>query len=125
VRASVLEHGLEAPGIPEALRAHVTLLARMESTLASHDWLGGARPSLADAAALPYVLRLEHLALDALLSLERRPSVAAWYRRMLARPSFARAVARYLPEAAVGAMRRAGQAQAETLDLLTRQALDA
>lgn len=119
-RHGALEHGIQAPGIPEAVRAHISLLERMEAALGGREWLVGERISLADAAVLPYVLRLEHLAMDALLSPPRRPRVAAWYQRMKARPAFTQAVTRFLPGAAVEAMRRAGQSQWTALEPLTR-----
>lgn len=120
-RASVLEHGVEAPGIPEALRVCVTLLDRMESTLAGRDWLAGTHVSLADASVVPYVLRLEQLALGKLVAPEVRPGVAAWLQRMKSRPAFTRAVDGYLPRAAVDAMQRAGETHAATLDELLRR----
>ena len=52
--------------------------------------LAGAGCSLADAAATPYVWRLDKLKLARMW--EHRPGVAAWYERIRARPSFKAAV---------------------------------
>jgi glutathione S-transferase len=120
-RRSALEHGIEAPGIPESLQAHVMLLERMEAELGEREWLVGEQYSLADAAVLPYLLRLEHLAMESLFSPHQRPRSAAWYQRMRARPAFASAVTGFLPDAAVAAMRRAGQAQWTAIEPLSRR----
>ena len=54
-------------------------------------WLAGETFSLADAALLPYVLRVDHLRLTGLL--EGRPNLVGWYERVQGRESFRTAVA--------------------------------
>lgn len=109
-RRSVLEHGVEAPEFAVALRAMIAFLDRIEATLPSGGWLSGASYGLADAAALPYVLRLDHLAMTPLLDPAARPALADWYDRARARPSFETAVVRWAPEPAVAFMRMGGEA---------------
>jgi glutathione S-transferase len=109
-RRSVIEHGVEAPEFATALRQMLSFLDQVEASLAPGGWLSGASFGLADAAVLPYVLRLDHLGMGSLLAADVRPSLADWYRRVQARPCFETAVARWAPEAAVEFMRTTGAA---------------
>jgi glutathione S-transferase len=109
IRRSVLEHGVDAPEFLGALRTMIDMLDRAETTLASQPWLSGKTFGLADAGVLPYVLRLDHLAMDALLAPETRPKVADWYARVQARQSYATAVAAWLPQAMVDFLRMQGR----------------
>ena len=72
-RRSVLEHGVEAPEFAGAFAVFLDMLDRMEVELAERPWLSGAGFGLADATVLPYVLRLEHLAMDPLLDANDAP----------------------------------------------------
>jgi len=110
VRRSVLEHGIHAPEFAGAFGRMIELLDRMGGTLAGQAWLSGGAFGLADAAAFPYVLRLEHLAITPPLAVDVRPAVAAWVGRVKARPSFETAVAEWVPEVAVQIMRANGEA---------------
>jgi glutathione S-transferase len=83
-------HGLDAPLVKDALRHHQKLFAMMEEALKSGPYLAGADWSLADAAATPYIWRLEKLKLSRLW--EGRRGIADWYDRVRARPSFKTAV---------------------------------
>ncbi len=109
-RRSVIEHGVEAPEFAGALRKMIDLLDRAEVTLAQRDWLSGSSFGLADACVLPYVLRLDHLAMTPLLAADARPSLARWYERVQARPAFEIAVSKWAPEAAVAMLRQNGEA---------------
>jgi glutathione S-transferase len=109
-RRSVIERGVEAPEFAGALGKMLALLDQMEASLASGSWLSGRAFGLADAAALPYVLRLDHLAMTPLLSNDARPALADWYQRVRARPSFEVAVSKWAPEPAVEFLRMAGGA---------------
>ena len=62
---------------------------RIETRLATRDWLVGDRFGLADIAAAPYVVRLTEIAPG---EIETRPGAAAWWSRVRARPSYAAAV---------------------------------
>jgi glutathione S-transferase len=110
VRRSVIERGVEAPEFAAALRAMVDLLDRADAVLADREWLSGDAFGLADAAALPYVLRLEHLAMDPLLSAAARPSLARWYDRVRARAAWEPAIGRWAPEPVVAMLRANGAA---------------
>src|SRR5688572_17206523 len=82
-KRDVALHGLDSKFAREALEYHEKLLAMIDA--AGGDWLAGGELSLADIAAVPYVLRLDLLKMSRLW--DRKPGVAAWYKRVLARPS--------------------------------------
>lgn len=111
VRRSVIEHGVAAPEFVGAYRMHEKFFDLADQTLAGSPFLLGDAFTLADAALLPYVLRVDHLSLAGLLA-DRR-GLAAWYERVQARPSFRTAVADFLPGPAVAAFRKAGDAVAD------------
>jgi len=109
-RRSVIEHGVEAPEFGGALRKMVDLLDQANAALAGREWLSGDAFGLADACVLPYVLRLDHLAMTPLIAADTRPSLAAWYQRAQARPAFEIAVSQWAPEPAVAMLRETGKA---------------
>jgi len=82
-KRDVAVHGLDSKYARDALGHHLKLLKFMEASLAEGPWLAGSAFSLADAAVIPYVLRLDLLKLSRLFS----TGVIAWYSRMRARPS--------------------------------------
>ena len=109
LRRSVLEHGVAAPEFAGALGVFIDTLDDMESQLADRAWLSGNRVGLADTSLLPYVLRLEHLAMDPLLDAATRPRVSDWLARVKALPSYATAVDAWAAPAAVEFMRSQGK----------------
>jgi len=95
-RSAILKEGLDAPILVDAVHRYRRFLQRMESALASpHGWLAGNAFSMADIAALPYVMRAEHLGLGALMTFESQPLVRSWYLRMQSRPSMQPSFIRY------------------------------
>lgn len=82
-----------------------------ESTMIN-EYLDDAFPAPAmrppDAAALPYVMRLDHLAMTPLI--DARAQVADWYARVRSRPSFESAIGARLPEPIVAMFRHNGEA---------------
>ena len=94
-KRQVAKQGLDAPIVVDALRQHEKLLGWIED--AEGPYIAGDAYSLADAAATPYIWRLDMLRLARLW--DRRPNVAAWYERMRQRPSFAAAVEAWLTQA--------------------------
>jgi glutathione S-transferase len=93
-KRQVVQLGLDAPLVVEALGHHEKLLDRIEAAMTSGPYIAGIGYSLADIAATPYVWRLDMLRLKRLW--DRRPGVAAWYERIRERPSFAAAVDKWL-----------------------------
>ena len=92
-----VEQGLGAPHVPAAAQAYDKYIGEMEVALASSPYLAGHAYSLADAAATPYVFRLEMLGLDKLW-IGKRPRVEDWCARIRQRPSFARAITSWLTD---------------------------
>lgn len=121
-RRSVIEHGIKAPEFAGALGTMIELLDRAESALDARPWLSGDSFGLADAAVLPYVLRLDHLAMTPLLGGEARPALADWYARCRARPSFETAVSKWAPAEIVDMMRSQAAAEWPDVEPLTRAA---
>ena len=109
-RRSVIEHGVEAPEFVGALVAHLDFLDEMDARLTSGPWLAGDRFGLADAGTLPYVLRMEHLAMDALVADRKR--VADWLLRVKARDAYRVAIEAWLPEPVLAMFRNNGEAVA-------------
>jgi glutathione S-transferase len=83
-------NGVEAPAAIEALRRFVRLLADIDAALHDTGWLAGSRMSLADLSLLPYILRLDQLALSELW--RGHAAVAPWYDAMRATAAFAGAI---------------------------------
>ena len=82
-KRDVALHGLESHYAREAFESYGKLLKLINES--EGGWLAGGAFSLADIAAVPYVLRLDLLKMSRLW--DRLPGVAAWYERVLARPS--------------------------------------
>ncbi|MGH6770172.1 MAG: glutathione S-transferase family protein [Xanthobacteraceae bacterium] len=90
IKRQVVTHGLDAPLVKDALRHHEKLFAMMETALESGPYLAGQEWTLADAAATPYIWRLDKLKLAPLW--QDRRGIAAWFDRVRARPMFKPAV---------------------------------
>ena len=101
-----IELGVESPQFPDAIRRFEKLLGDMEAALADHDWLAGGSYSLADVNYTPYMIRLEHLRLGAMI--DRRPKVKAWSERLKERPSWTQAIGTWLNPAYLSLMEEKG-----------------
>ena len=86
IKRQVITHGLDAPLVVDAIRQHQKLLDAIEAAIRIGSYLAGEQWSLADAAATPYVWRLDKLKLARMWN--DRPGVLAWYDRVRSRPSF-------------------------------------
>lgn len=106
-RRSVIENGVKAPEFTSAMRDFIHLLDRAEADLAGRRWLAGGSYSLADAATLPYILRLDHLAMLPLI--DARPRLSDWYARAQTRPSFEVAIGALLPQGVIDLFRANGE----------------
>ena len=105
-RRSVLDHGVKAPEFAGALQRFIDLLDAIQAS--DGTWLSGDAFGLADACVLPYVLRLDHLAMTPVI--EARPRVAEWYAAVQARPSYKTAVSDWVPDLVVDLFRNQGEA---------------
>jgi glutathione S-transferase len=119
-RRIALEQGVASPLFGEALAAFVAMLDRMEDALQSAPWLANDSFSLADTAALPYVLRLDHLSMTPLI--EARPKVADWLARIAARSSYGSAITDFLVPQLVAMLRANGAEVWPEIDALTKAA---
>lgn len=76
---STHEKGLQAPAASTSISALKRFVTQLSSALDSGSWLAGANFSLADAAALPYMVRTRALLLSSLWY--RHDAVAEWLDR--------------------------------------------
>lgn len=83
LKRTAFSTGLENPGLPMAARRMDKLFADMDAALGGSEWLAGERFTLADIAMIPFVVRMEHLAMTMLF--EGRPSLADWLVRAKSR----------------------------------------
>jgi len=84
-KRSVIEYGLDSEFVIDALAQHQKLLSWMADSLKSAQYLAGDGFSIADAAVIPYILRLEFLMLSGMW--DRYPAITDWWARMRSRPS--------------------------------------
>jgi glutathione S-transferase len=96
-KRDVVANGLDSVFVKEALEQHDKLLASIDEATKAGPYLAGDTYSLADAATIPYILRLELLRLSRLW--DKRPDVGAWWRRMRERPSTQAAILGRMTEA--------------------------
>jgi glutathione S-transferase len=69
------------------------MLDEMDEALTEHAWLAGDDYTLADVAFTPYLARLEHLNILAMIG--ERQRVARWYERCKQRESFQAAIVKW------------------------------
>jgi glutathione S-transferase len=77
------ELGLASPTVPQALKNLAKVVAMLDQALSEHAWLAGPQFSLADAAAIPYMVRAQALRLGSLW--EERPRVNTWFEQTIKR----------------------------------------
>lgn len=102
-----LNLGVQAPQVASALQLYERVLGLMAKQLDQTPWLAGDQYSLADTALLPYVLRLDDLAMSWLWQSERA-SIARWMERCKARANYS-GIADYLDPHYQELMRAAGE----------------
>jgi glutathione S-transferase len=98
--------GVQAPQVANALKVYNKMLGQLSSQLSQSAWVAGDEYSLADVAILPYVCRLEDLALSWLWDGERG-CIASWLNRCKARANFS-GIADYLDPGYLELMRKSG-----------------
>ncbi len=89
-KRDVVNRGLDSQFVGEALAHHMKLLKAMDEALKHGPYLAGDAYSHAEAAVIPYILRLELLRLSGLW--DKYPRVADWWKRMRERPSTRQAI---------------------------------
>ena len=95
---STYELGVESPFVLWAIAGYERAFKSMDDALAEGgQWLVGGAFSLAETSLMPYLARLEYLALLDVW-IEGRPRVRAWWERAKARASFKAAIAEPLTQ---------------------------
>jgi len=89
-KADVVTNGLNSIYVADALAHHKKLLTWIDEAMQAGPYLAGNAYSLAEAAVIPYILRLELLHLNPLW--DKYPGVADWWRRMRERASTKNAI---------------------------------
>jgi glutathione S-transferase len=85
---TVIQFGLDAPQVADALQTYRRLIDRIDEALIDRDWLAGPSFSLADIAWAPYIARLDMLSLSPLWTEGRRPHLARWWAAVQSRDSY-------------------------------------
>ena len=96
-RRQILDQGVHAPIVAEALRRMDRLVSDMESQLAKTRWLVGERFSLADIAVAPYLTRMDMLGLGPVLWGER-PRFTDWYARLAGQHGYREGLVKWVNE---------------------------
>ena len=85
-----IEHGLDSPLLPDAVRTFRALFEEMDLWLSENEWLAGDSYSLADIALVVYVRRLESFMMSPLWT--NLKNLTEWYERIARRPAYIKAV---------------------------------
>lgn len=107
-RRKRLETGIEDDDATNALRVFDAFFSDMDGALARRPWLAGQRFSLAEVGVVPFVNRMDMLALSGLWT-ETRPHLTQWWERIKARPWFESAMLGYVPPALRALMTEKGR----------------
>lgn len=75
--------GLKAPSAGQALDTLSKVVALMAEIKGENEWLCGNSFSLADACAVPYLVRMERIGLENLW--QNKPEIATWLKRAIGR----------------------------------------
>jgi len=94
---TVYKEGLNAPIVENAIFVFNKFVEDAELTLRKNTYLAGSNYSLADAAATPYLNRLNDLNFLQVWA-DSKPHVLHWFKRIKERPSFKSAITSFLTE---------------------------
>jgi len=108
-RRDVLANGLSSLHVAVAFFVLRRLFRDMQAALLQSAWLLGSQYSLADAAVISYVDRLDRLGFDGMWR-EAYPAIGPWLAASRARPSYAAAIDAFIDPATSAKMRREGTA---------------
>lgn len=96
-RKRLIEQGYQSPDAKHAVLVYDRFLNKLEQQLSERPWLAGDTYSIADAAATPYMVRLDMLNYQEWWK-HSRPHLDAWYEAIKARPSFRPAMIDIMPK---------------------------
>jgi glutathione S-transferase len=83
-----LELGLKSPAAKEAIATLRKVIGEMETRLTDNPWLAGEAYTLADAAAAPYIVRIDAIGLSRMWG--RTSAIPDWLHRVEAREAYRR-----------------------------------
>lgn len=106
---SAIRLGLDAPEAALAVRTFSRLVDDIDRQAALTPWLAGDAFTLADIAIIPFVARLEMLAMERMWTEGRRPALTRWWADVKARSSYRAEFDAKLPPAFCAAMLKRGQ----------------
>ncbi len=86
----LIEKGLDAPDVADAVKTYRTTILDMEKDLEGHEWLLGDTVTLADICLIPYFQTLFQFEWTAIYA--DCPNVQRWTEKWFDRPSFVEAV---------------------------------
>jgi glutathione S-transferase len=110
-RRDLIENGLDAPVVIEGIKQSRVFLDKLEFELSKSEWLFNDSFGIADAAALPYIIRLEQLALGELFNVSTRPNICDWYGKIKIMEIFTKAVTDFIPEQLISVLGKFGEDQ--------------
>lgn len=103
----LVQFGLDAPDVGDAVRTYRKTILDMEKALLEHEWVVSDDFSLADVCLAPYFQTLVQFNWTALYT-DDCPRVTDWVARCQQRPSFEEAVAADFPDELVSELQRKG-----------------
>jgi glutathione S-transferase len=94
-----IARGMDAPNVATSMQVFARWIDDLDRALADSAWLLGDAFGLADIACIPFVARLDMLAMGGLWREGRRPHLDRWWARVTARPSYRQQIAARFPDA--------------------------
>ena len=110
-RRDLVDQGIKAPVFIEALRQSKIFLNKLEKELNNSEWLFNDSFGLADASALPYIIRMEQLALNELFDINNRPNINSWYEKIKKMDIYEKAITAFIPNQLIDFLGQCGQDQ--------------
>ena len=110
-RRDLVDQGIRAPVFIEALRQSKIFLNKLEKELNNSEWLFNDSFGLADASALPYIIRMEQLALNELFDINNRPNINSWYAKIKKMDIYEKAITAFIPNQLIDFLGQCGQDQ--------------
>ena len=107
-RRELVEKGIESKAVQDAIKKSYAFVKKLEMELPDSGWLSGSSFGLGDAAVVPYVTRMEHLALGEIFDQNSSPKVSNWLQRIKELPFYKEAVDDHIPEPLLGMLNKFG-----------------
>ena len=107
-RRELVEKGIESESVKDAIKKSYAFVQKLEAELPKDGWLSGDSFGLADATVVPYITRMEHLALGEILDKTSSPKLSAWLDKIKRLPFYKEAVNDHIPEPLLGMLNKFG-----------------